>query len=233
MLLSSFQNMVAPRVPTPGTSPGSKRVIALGPDIINNSWGSDDGASTSYMHALRNMDAMGVINVFAAGNDGGGAGTVGSPASSPHIITLGATDMNDQPAEFSSRGPNPLPVEGGDPVPFVAAPGTEIRSTIPGGTLEAGWQGTSMATPLVTGFIALAQQAAVEETGRKFDTRAMKEVLKRAAQDVAEKGPDDATGYGIPTTANLRKNVAAVAKELGLVDPKAGTAETAEAAAAS
>lgn len=228
MLLSSFQNMVAPRVPTPGTSPGSRRVVALGPDIINNSWGSDDGTSIGYMHALRNMDAMGVINVMAAGNDGNGAGTIGSPASSPHIITVGATDRDDQPAGFSSRGPNPLPVQGGEPVPFVSAPGVEIRSTIPGGALEAGWQGTSMATPLVTGVIALAQQAAAEATGRKFDTRAMKEVLKRAAVDVAEKGPDDATGYGIPVAGKLRAHVAAVAKDLGL--DKDAAAEPAAAA---
>lgn len=217
MLLSSFQNMVAPRVPTPGTSPGSKRVLALGPDIINNSWGSDDGTSTSYMNALRNMDAMGIINVFAAGNDGGGAGTIGSPASSPHIITVGATDRDDSPADFSSRGPNPLPVEGGgEPVPFIAMPGVDIRSSIPGGELESGWQGTSMATPLATSVIALAQQAALEETGRMFDTRAMKEVLKRSAVDVAEKGPDDATGYGIVMADKLRASVKAVAKELGL-----------------
>jgi bacillopeptidase F len=174
------------------------------------------------MNALRNMDAMGIVNVFAAGNDGeAGAGTIGSPASSPHIITVGATDKDDNPASFSSRGPNPLPVEGGsEPVPFVAAPGTEIRSSIPGGTLEAGWQGTSMATPLVTSIVALAQQAALEETGRMFDTRAMKEVLKRAAQDVAEKGPDDATGYGIPVADNLREVVKDVAKDLGLVEKK-------------
>lgn len=229
MLLASFQNMVAPRVPTPGTSPGSQRVIALGPDIINNSWGSDDGTSVGYMHALRNMDAMGVINVMAAGNDGGGAGTIGSPASSPHIITVGATDREDQPADFSSRGPNPLPVEGGEPVPFVSAPGVDIRSTIPGGTLEAGWQGTSMAAPLVSGVIALAQQAAVEETGRKFDTRAMKEVLKRAAVDVAEKGPDDATGYGIPVAGDLRRHVSTVARELGLVKEPAPAEAEAEA----
>jgi subtilisin family serine protease len=228
MLLSSFQNMVAPRVPTPGTSPGSKRVIALGPDVINNSWGSDDGTSISYMHALRNMDAMGIINVMAAGNDGGGAGTVGSPASSPHIITVGATTPQDTPADFSSRGPNPLPVQGGnEPVPFVSAPGTMIRSTIPGGELEAGWQGTSMAAPLVTSIVALAQQAAVEETGRKFDTRAMKEVLKRAAVDVAEPGPDDATGYGIPVASELRAHVKAVAKELGLLDKPAKKADEA------
>jgi bacillopeptidase F len=166
-----------------------------------------------------------VINVFAAGNDGGGDGTVGSPASSPHIITVAATDRNDEVASFSSRGPNPLPVEGGEPVPFVAGPGVDIRSSVPGGELEGGWQGTSMATPAITGVIALAEQAAVEETGRKFDTRAMKEVLKRAAVDVGDKGVDDATGYGIPVAGNLREIVKDVAVDLGLVDkPKAAKA---------
>lgn len=171
------------------------------------------------MHALRNMDAMGMINVFAAGNDGvAGKGTIGSPGSSPHIITVGATDRTDEPASFSSRGPNPLPTEGGEPVPFISMPGTEIRSTMPGGGY-AELQGTSMAAPLATSLIALAQEAAVQETGRMFDTRAMKEVLKRAAVDVAEKGPDDATGYGIPVATDLRKHVVAVAKELGLDKP--------------
>lgn len=212
MLLSAFQNMAAPRV-------NGARQVKFGPDIINNSWGSDDGTSTSYMHALRNMDAMGLINVFAAGNDGeAGKGTIGSPGSSPHIITVGATDRKDDPATFSARGPNPLPTEGGEPVPFIAMPGTEIRSSMPGGGYEE-MQGTSMAAPLATSLIALAQEAAVQETGRMFDTRAMKEVLKRAAVDVAEKGPDDATGYGIPVATDLRKHVIAVAKDLGLDKP--------------
>ena len=52
-----------------------------------------------------------------------------------------------------------------------------------------------------------------------FDTRAMKEVLKRAAQDIGQKGPDDATGYGIPVADDLRKHVIAVAKQLGLDKP--------------
>jgi bacillopeptidase F len=117
-----------------------------------------------------------------------------------------------------------LPVEGeGEPVPFVAAPGVDIRSTIPGGTLETGWQGTSMAAPAVSGVIALAQQAAIEETGKKFDTRAMKEVLKRAAVDVGLPGPDDETGYGIPVAGNLRAIVKDVAKDLGLVESGEGS----------
>lgn len=217
MLLSAFQNMIAPRFPTPGVNPGTKRDVTAGPDIINNSWGSDDGNSISYQHALRNMDAMGIVNVFAAGNDGAsGRGTVGSPGSNSHIITVAATDRKDKVASFSSRGPSPLPVEDGEPVPFIAAPGVDIKSTIPGGGIESGWQGTSMATPMITGILALADQAAVEETGYKFDTRAMKEVLKRAAQDVSLKGVDDNTGYGIPVLDDIRSIVREVAVDLQL-----------------
>lgn len=220
MLLSAFQALVAPRIPTPGQSPGSRRELRLGADVINNSWGSADGLSVAYSNALRNMAAMGVINLFAAGNDGQGgkAGSVGSPASSPYIISVAATDKNDKVAEFSSRGPNPLPTPDSEPVPFVAAPGVDIRSSVPGGGIERGWQGTSMATPAVTGWVALAQQAAEEATGSKFDVLAMKEMLKRAAQDVDEKGVDDNTGYGIPVVpTNMRKLATEVARERGLL----------------
>ncbi len=218
MLLRAFQYMVAPRVPTPGTSPGSRRDLTMGADIINNSWGSNNGMSLAYMHALRNIAAMGVINVFAAGNDGKGGvpGSLGSPASSPYVISVGATNRKDKPAEFSSRGPNPIPSPDGEPSPFVAAPGEDVRSAIPGGGYERGWQGTSMAAPMIAGFAALAQQTAMEETGRMFDLASMKALMKSVAEDVAVKGIDDATGYGIPVANELRTAVRAVAKERGL-----------------
>jgi bacillopeptidase F len=220
MLLSAFQYAVAPTVPNPGVSPGTRREIGLGADVINNSWGSDDGLSNSYLPALRNMAAMGVINVFAAGNDGKYAqpSTLGSPASSPYVVSVGATDRNDKPAYFSSRGPNPMQADPNEaPSPFIAMPGEDVRSSVPGDLYERGWNGTSMATPAATGLIMLAQQAAVEETGKKFDLTAMKEVLKRAAEDVGPKGPDTATGYGIPVATNLRKIVHEVAVDNGLL----------------
>jgi bacillopeptidase F len=232
MLLKSFQFMAAPRVPTPGVSPGTRRDLSLGADVNNNSWGSDDGLSTSYLSALRNMAAMGIVNVFAAGNDGGGNGSLGSPASSPYVISVAATDRKDKVADFSSRGPNPLPAIDGEPAPFVGAPGVDIRSSVPGGGYESGWQGTSMATPAITGLVALAQQAALEETGHELDVVAMKDVLKAAAQDVGPKGVDTGTGYGIPTADNLRKIVLDVATARGLVDAKAGAKAATKKAAA-
>lgn len=219
MLLRSFQFMAAPRVPTPGTSPGSRRDLTLGVDLINNSWGSTDGLSTSYMNALRNMAAMGIVNIFSAGNDGQGgkAGSLGSPASSPDVISVAATDRKDKIAEFSSRGPNPLPSPDGEPSPFVSAPGVDIYSTIPGGRFETGWQGTSMSGPAVAGLSTLILDVAQQETGAKFDVYSVKAVLKKLAEDIGAKGVDDVTGYGIPTAENLRSVVKQVAIDRGLM----------------
>jgi len=183
--------------------------------VVNNSWGSNDGLSSSYVNALRNMAAMGMVNVFAAGNDGQGgkAGSIGSPASSPYIISVGATDRHDKVAEFSSRGPNPLPSADGEPVPFVAAPGVDIFSSIPGGKFESGWDGTSMATPAVTGVIALIQEAAQKTTGHMFDINGIKDVFRKTAQDIGAKGVDDATGYGIPA---IPDDLSAVVKQVAI-----------------
>jgi bacillopeptidase F len=220
MLLSSLQYMAAPKVPTPGVSPGVRRNLHMGADVVSNSWGSDNGLSMSYANALHNMAAMGIVNVFAAGNhgEGGNPGTIGSPASSPDILTVGATDVHDKPAEFSSRGPNPLPSPTGDPSPAFAAPGVNDFSSVPGGKFESGWDGTSMATPLVAGNVTLIEQAAKQATGRMFDVNAVRDVLKAIAQDVGPKGPDTATGYGIPAIPkNLNSIVVQVAKARGLM----------------
>ncbi len=81
--------------------------------------------------------------MFAAGNSGPGAATVGTPGNGKNMITVGASE-NDRPAwtdgcgvgpsgadnamdviDFSSRGPSP----GGRKKPEVIAPGTHIQGT--------------------------------------------------------------------------------------------------------
>jgi bacillopeptidase F len=165
------------------------------------------------------MAAMGIVNYFSAGNDGqfGVPGTLGSPASSPYVISVGATDRNDKPTDFSSRGPNPLSLIDGEPSPFIAGPGQDVRGAVPGGGYEREWQGTSMSAPLISGVGDLINEAALKTTGYKMDVRGHKEVLKRIAEDVGPKGPDTGTGYGIPV---IKKDfldvVGSVAQDLGL-----------------
>ena len=123
---------------------------SLAPDVVNCSWGDPNAFNTTFQADIRALRAAGIIPVFAAGNEGPSPGSVVSPASLPEAIAVGASDPYDEVAPFSSRGPSPW----GEIRPHVVAPGVNVRSSLPGGTY-ASWRGTSMATPHVTGLIAL------------------------------------------------------------------------------
>jgi len=147
---AGFQFMLAP-----GGDP------AAAPDLVNNSWGSAATFNEQYRPDVEAWLAAGIVPVFASGNDGPGPTTVGSPGSFPESFTVGATDVNDIIAGFSSRGP----VEWGGVVstkPDIAAPGHHIVSAFPAGLGEGEYvelSGTSMATPHVSGVMALLLSA--------------------------------------------------------------------------
>ena len=149
-LLAAGQFVVAPTDLTgdPATADPSKA-----PHIVSNSWGGapDD---PFYIETVAAWHAAGIIPVFANGNSGPGCGTVSAPGSFANVIGVGATDMSDQIAEFSSRGPSPS----GPIKPDISAPGDGVLSSVPGGGYEA-FSGTSMATPHVAGALALVLSA--------------------------------------------------------------------------
>ncbi|MEO7175841.1 MAG: S8 family serine peptidase, partial [Saprospiraceae bacterium] len=132
----------------------------LRPMVINNSWtcppveGCNSPSSIdSLYNAIVACRASGIVVVASAGNSGSDCGSVSEPppflASS---FTIGATDINDVIAGFSSRGPG---IYNGTRVkPDVSAPGVNVRSTIPGDAY-GNLSGTSMAGPHVVGAVAL------------------------------------------------------------------------------
>ncbi|MBE7469287.1 MAG: hypothetical protein DPW09_06745 [Anaerolineae bacterium] len=148
-LHSAFQWMLAPN--------GNP---ALAPNLVNNSWSSNVSASTEFQADIQALLSAGIYPIFAAGNNGPDPGTVGSPGSLNIALAVGATDSNDQVALFSSRGPSPW----GKIKPEIAAPGKEIRSTLPGGAYGY-LSGTSMAAPHVAGVVALMLQASPTLSG--------------------------------------------------------------------
>jgi subtilisin family serine protease len=119
---------------------------ANGASVISNSWGGPDPSQ-----ALNDaIDASPAIVVCAAGNSARNNDLNPIyPASynSTNIISVAATDQNDNLALFSNFGLNSVDL---------AAPGTNIWSTYLDGNY-AYMSGTSMATPHVSGVAALVK----------------------------------------------------------------------------
>jgi hypothetical protein len=119
----------------------------MGARIMNNSWGGGP-YSQALFDAIRAAGDAGALFVAAAGNDGSDNDLTPSyPAgyALPNVISVAATDANDQLATFSNYGATTVDL---------AAPGVDILSTARrGGYILL--SGTSMATPHVSGALAL------------------------------------------------------------------------------
>ncbi|MDQ1347848.1 MAG: family serine peptidase, partial [Acidobacteriota bacterium] len=135
---------------------------AMAPDVINNSWGcpTDEGCNPGNFAVMQavveNVRAAGIFVAVSAGNDGSGCSTVNTPAAIYDAsFSVGATgDHSDTIAGFSSRGP--VTVDGSNRMkPDISAPGTCIRSSVPGNGYGDCWDGTSMAGPHVAGLVGL------------------------------------------------------------------------------
>jgi subtilisin family serine protease len=128
-------------------------LVPKAPSAINNSW-SDGATSTFFVDMVNAWLAAGIFPAFANGNSGPGCSTTGVPAAYEQSFGVGATDISDNIASFSSRGPSqvqPLPIK-----PDASAPGVNVRSSVAtSDTAYAAFNGTSMATPHVTGTVAL------------------------------------------------------------------------------
>jgi len=167
------------------------------PHVVNNSWGGSGGRLT-YNALLEQQRAAGILPVMSAGNNGGQCGTMGSPGDNLTAYSVGATDVNDNIAGFSSRGPDPftswMGLYGVDP--DVSAPGVNIRSSVPGGGYESGWSGTSMASPHVSGLVALILSAEPDLIGRVDEIEEL--ILRTAVPRTSTQQCGGVPGSSIP-----------------------------------
>ncbi|MFQ5577769.1 MAG: S8 family serine peptidase, partial [Anaerolineae bacterium] len=162
------------------------------PDAINNSWGSANPADDTFRPAIQALRAAGIAPVFAAGNPGAGAGSIGTPASIPEAITVGATDSSDTVAYFSGRGPS---FYEGEQKPELSAPGVSVKSVVYS-TYYDWWSGTSMAAPHVAGLVALMVSADLQDGYRDLNVDELERAMADTAVDLGSPGPDDDYGYG-------------------------------------
>jgi thermitase len=134
--------------------------IEKGAKVISASWGAKVPAAqaTPLIEAVKRASDAGVIFVSAAGNDGSSNDSVGfypANAKFENTITVAASDRNDAKPSWSNYG---------KAIVDVASPGDAIMSTIPGNKYME-LRGTSMATPLVSGLVALLASYKPDITG--------------------------------------------------------------------
>jgi len=138
----------------------------------------------------------GVLVIAAAGNSGPNLDTINYPGGFANVVSVAATDSNDEVPDFSSRGINADEFKEADRYLEVAAPGISILSTWNDGCYNT-ISGTSMATPHISGLAAKLWQ------GNAADTRTY---LQSVAEDITQgqdagEGYDPASGFGLPIVA--------------------------------
>lgn len=165
--------------------------------IVNISVGSFSRRNMSENSALvRGVNEAwdaGLVVVVAAGNMGPKNGTITTPGISRKVITVGCSDdhkevnvMGNRMIDYSGRGPT------GSCIckPDIVAPGASITSCSNRQDGYTSKSGTSMATPLVSGALAL-----LLEKHPEMNNRDIKLLLRERAVDIGL--PRNQQGWGM------------------------------------
>ncbi|MCR4904408.1 MAG: S8 family serine peptidase [Butyrivibrio sp.] len=163
-------------------------------DIINMSIGGSTSTNTSLEAALQVAYENGIILVCAAGNlstSSPSRSPILYPGSSSYTIAVTAGTLSDDTLTIASYS------KYGDGVDYIA-PGTAILSTYKNTTSEM--SGTSMATPMVSGEIALI--LSILSGSSKYSDKATRmetvySILQDTAVDLGDSGKDEIYGYGM------------------------------------
>ena len=174
---------------------GTPQVLTNSWGIFQESWDPTYARDPNHPFTRKVVEAIneGILVLFAAGNCGdtcpdGRCGADAGPGKSiwganghPMVMTVGAVNKNEQFIGYSSRGPAAL-----DPNK------PDFCSISHFGGYFTSDSGTSAATPILAGVVALFKQAVPNATQDQ-----LKAALKATAKDIGPAGFDQHSGAGI------------------------------------
>jgi subtilisin family serine protease len=144
--------------------------------VVNMSFGSSVDCPSIY-DAIIKVRSSGILLVASAGDNNSSDPIY--PAAYPEVISVSAIDNRDNKTNKSNYG---YSID-------LTAPGLDILSTFPNGRYAI-LSGTDMATPHVTGVLALALAAEIKPDDAE-------RIMYDKAEDLGSKGRDDLYGYGL------------------------------------
>ncbi|MFI0410735.1 S8 family serine peptidase [Actinomadura sp. 3N508] len=165
----------------PGYGKGIRLAADRGAQVINLSQAIAGPCPRDLQESIAYALGKDAVVVAGAGNDGNGANSSNSPANCKGVLSVGAVDPKFNPWEKTQR----------QSYVTVAAPGENTLAVFGDGKIHYGG-GTSAATALTSGAIALIRAKHPDMKNREVVRQ-----LIASAKDIAEKGRDNRTGYGI------------------------------------
>lgn len=209
----------------------AEKADSLGVDVINTSLGYTKFDNPSYDYSYNDMDgkttfisrgaeiafSRGMILVNAAGNEGNDAWQyINAPADAESVLSIGAVNAFGTIANFSSFGPT----SDGRIKPDVCAQGAGVYIINSAGNIATS-NGTSFASPVLTGVITCLWQAFPEKTNSEI-IQLVKESAHLFTSPTAQEGngipdfnaiyesltfdPNDLDGDGVLNTMDLCPN---------------------------
>ena len=167
--------------------------LHIGVDVLNLSIGGPDFADEPFVDKVNELTAAGIIIVSAIGNDGPRWGTLNNPGDMLDVVGVGGVEPDGSIASFSSRGATAHNFRDtrrktGRVKPDIV---TYARNLVAPSNKDVATcrtlSGTSVASPIVSGAIALVISAIPRERRRRVvNPASVKRALMQSAKQLSD-----------------------------------------------